>query len=59
MSFFGVNQQMLLSTGVEHCITCNFTSKDDINLILARSSVIQIYTLKQSEVEVSIIILID
>lgn len=54
MSFFGVNQQMVLSTEVAHCIACNFTSKDDNNLILARSSVIQIYILKQSNVEVGI-----
>ena len=40
-------KQVLPPTGVEHCIKANLTAPDAVNLIVAKTSVLDVYTLKR------------
>lgn len=41
--------QVIPPTGVELCLSARFTSEDDINLIVAKTNVLEVYALHRHE----------
>ncbi len=41
--------QVIPPTGVELCLSARFTSEDDVNLIVAKTNVLEVYALHRHE----------
>jgi hypothetical protein len=41
--------QVIPPTGVELCLSARFTSEDDVNLIVAKTNVLEVYTLHRHD----------
>jgi hypothetical protein len=46
-SSYAISRKVAQSSGIYHSLKANFTSRSDINLIVARGAVLQIYTLHE------------
>ncbi|KYQ93136.1 CPSF domain-containing protein [Tieghemostelium lacteum] len=49
--FHVFQKQVQQSTGVEHCVKANLTSANDINLIVSKTNILQIYTIRYEKIE--------
>lgn len=46
-SSYAVSRRVAQSSGIDHCLKANFTSRSDTNLIVSKGAVIQVYTLHE------------
>lgn len=46
-SSYAISRRVAQSSGINHSLRANFTSRSDINLIVAKGAVLQIYTLHE------------